>query len=410
MSGVAVVVTTYEDPRRLELVLDGLERQGPAFDEVVVADDGSARAPDPGPRPFPVRVVRQPDLGFRAAAARNLGAAATDAATLLFLDGDTVPGPGYVAALAGRCREAAATAPGRAAGRGLAVGRRRHVDLAGLGRAEVADVVATAGACAPQRLLGDPAWLAEGYARSADLRAADARSYRFVISAVLAVSRPLWDALGGFDESAVGYGGEDWELAHRAWLAGAELRHEPAAVGWHDGPDAGVRPPDPAARTRESIWLADRVPDPLARDPGLIWTVPAVAVELDDRGWEPEAVLLTCSALLRGSDARIWLRDAAVLRSGHWPGTDPRVAVGPPPDDVLSRAPVRVHVDRPVRPAGRASTLTQLCAAGGARYPGLSVVPARDRARDVPLPQGAPELVAPLGAERRLEAVWGRWA
>jgi hypothetical protein len=192
-------------------------------------------------------------------------------------------------------------------------------------------------------------------------------------------------------------------------VAGAELRHEPAAVAWHDGPDAGGRPPDPVARARESLWLADRVPDPMGRDPRLIWTVPAIAVELDDRGWETETVLLTCSALLAGSDARVWLRDGEVLRSGRWPGTDPRVAIGPPPDSVLSRVPVRVHVDRPVVPAGRVATLAGLCAYGGARYAGLSVVPARDRARDVPLPAGAPDLVAPLAADRRLEAVWGRW-
>lgn len=192
-TGVSVVVVTYDDPRRLGWVLDALATQHADLDEVVVADDGSPRPPDPGPRPFPVRVVRQEDLGFRAAAARNLGAAATspDAQVLVFLDGDTVPGPRYVAALAAACRSAGERATGRAAGRGLAVGRRRHADLAGLDDAGVAGFVAGHGSSAPQRVLAEPRWLADGYGASGDLRQADGRSYRFVISAVLAVTRPL---------------------------------------------------------------------------------------------------------------------------------------------------------------------------------------------------------------------------
>ena len=46
-----------------------------------------------------VRVVRQPRDGFRAAAARNLGAGHARGRVLCFLDGDTVPEDGYVAAL-----------------------------------------------------------------------------------------------------------------------------------------------------------------------------------------------------------------------------------------------------------------------------------------------------------------------
>ena len=181
--------------------------------EVVVADDGSAQPPRV---PAGVRVVRQEDLGFRAAAARNLGAAATTSPVLAFLDADTTPEPGYLAALLGRV----AACPDV-----LAVGRRRHADLSGDGTE-----------------LPEPAWLVDGYAASRDLLDADGRSFRFVISAVMACSRALFDDVGGFDERFVGYGGEDWDLAYRAWNAGAVLVHERAAVAWHDGPEWAARP------------------------------------------------------------------------------------------------------------------------------------------------------------------------
>ena len=68
---VSVVIPHYRSPRSLALVLTALELQDHPMDrlEVVVADDGSPEAPDPGDRPYDVRVVRQEDLGFRGAAA-----------------------------------------------------------------------------------------------------------------------------------------------------------------------------------------------------------------------------------------------------------------------------------------------------------------------------------------------------
>ena len=119
---VSVVIPHYRSPRSLALVLTALELQDHPMDrlEVVVADDGSPEAPDPGDRPYDVRVVRQEDLGFRGAAARNLGARASQGPVLLFLDQDTVPEPSYV-----RLMAAALT------GSVLAVGHRRHADLDG---------------------------------------------------------------------------------------------------------------------------------------------------------------------------------------------------------------------------------------------------------------------------------------
>ena len=83
---VSVVIPHYNDPASLERVVHAVRAQDYAGAvEIVVADDGSAEPPAIDG----VRVVRQADEGFRAAAARNLGAAAATGEVLAFLDADT---------------------------------------------------------------------------------------------------------------------------------------------------------------------------------------------------------------------------------------------------------------------------------------------------------------------------------
>ena len=126
---VSVVVPHFEQQAQLDRTLAAVLAQEPA--EVVVADDGSAVAPVV---PAGVRLVRQDDRGFRAAAARNLGAAQTTGDVLVFLDADTVPEPGFLDALVRR----AAACPDV-----LAVGRRRH-PLSGIAAKSPADFSAKA--------------------------------------------------------------------------------------------------------------------------------------------------------------------------------------------------------------------------------------------------------------------------
>ncbi len=91
---IAVIVTTYNWPRALAAVLRSLARQSHGDYQVLVADDGSgpdtARVVEQAAAGFPVplRHVWQEDTGFRAGAARNRAAAASNADYLLFLDGD----------------------------------------------------------------------------------------------------------------------------------------------------------------------------------------------------------------------------------------------------------------------------------------------------------------------------------
>lgn len=339
---VSVVVAHYQQHRQLGLVLAALDvaHPVPGGFEVVVADDGSAQTPESGEHPYPVRVVSHPRNGYRAAANRNQGARLARGEVLCFLDADTVPDPGYVAAMA------AATARSAT----LVVGRRRHADLASFDGADLQRWLLDRTRPGPTEL-DDPQWLIDGYRETDDLRAADDAGFRFVISAVLAVPRRVWEAAGGFDESFSRYGGEDWEFAQRCWLAGADLRHEPRAVAWHDGPDLSGRPALAAVKNVETVHLAKRLTHPLVRGAGLVHAMPDIVVEVDVSGWTLAQVVLSAESLLRGSDAGLWLTGADDdVRTAL--DEDPRVHDGSPPTEVLRRCRYRV------RPAGPVALVT----------------------------------------------------
>jgi len=252
---VTVVVAHYRQQAQLDRTLLALSRQDhPASRlEIVVVDDGSPETPRV---PDGVRLVVQEDRGFRLAAARNLGASVADGEVLCFLDADTAPEPGYVREL---------TRLPALASDVVAAGRRRHAALdRAAEEARVEEV-------APGLELDEPGWLRRAHAESRDLLDADDRSYRFVIGAVTACSADLFADTGGYDEGFTRYGGEDWEWAYRAWLAGGVLAHVPSAVAWHDGPEWSGR--DLADRQRaknaETLLLADLVPVPGSRGRGL---------------------------------------------------------------------------------------------------------------------------------------------
>ncbi len=321
---VSVVVAHYEQQVELDRTLAALGRQTRLPDEVVVADDGSRRAPRVPPG---VRLVRQDDDGFRAAAVRNLGVAATTGDVLVLLDADTTPEPDFVDRM---------VALPEALPEALVVGRRRHADLTGTGPGDAVEEVG------PALELPEPGWLRTAYADTRDLLDADGSGHRFVISAVLACSRWWYDELGGFDETFDAYGGEDWDLAHRSWTAGGLLAHRPDAVAWHDGPDAGARRRDPAARLAETVGVADRT-----SAPGTTWRGLA-------RG--PADVVVTCAPglgdaeLLVTLDSLLAALPRAVVRLGPrhraLVGADPRVV--PLEEDVPATARLHLVVRRGV--------------------------------------------------------------
>ncbi|KUI24337.1 hypothetical protein AU196_20825 [Mycobacterium sp. IS-1742] len=342
---VAVVIPFYNQHRELDRTLEALTRQTyPAhLVQVVVADDGSARAPSLPRSPLDIRVVRQEDRGFRAAAARNLGAAAADAAVLCFLDADTVPEPDYL--------RAATRLPAQLPD-ALVVGRRRYADLD-----------APASDTAP-RPLPEPRWLSDAYTATADLLHLDHRSYRYVISSVMSCSADLFTDTGGFDASFVGYGGEDWEFAHRALANGAVLHHAPDAVAWHHGPDwAGRDVPDRAAvKNAEAVALSRRITDPDARRSGLRYALPDIAVDIDGTGHTVGSLIATISCFL-AEDVGVWVRGEHAARLLAAVGAaDDRLHAGPVPPDVLRRCRFVVTTDgRAVLSRAGVASLLRIC-------------------------------------------------
>ncbi|MCG7418534.1 glycosyltransferase [Microbacterium sp. ACRRU] len=339
---VSVIVTHYAQPEELARTLAALAAQDHPADrlEIVVADDGSPEAPVV---PDGVRLVRQDDRGFRAAAARNLGVTASTGDVLCFLDADTTPEPGYVRALS----RLPALLP-----EAVTVGRRRHADLSGV---PPTVPVSEAG---PTRELSEPAWLRDEYARSGNLLRADDRSYRYVIGAVSACTRAFFDEVGGFDETYTTYGGEDWEWVHRAWQAGAILAHVPEAVAWHDGPDWSGRDLDRAREgNRQTLRLATDIPVAGSAGRGLLPAVPDLVVHLT--GEHSDAAVFLCVDALLGAFPRATVvLDAPPSTAAL--ASDPRVRSGAVPDGrVIWRLDRPVLVDDAGALAARLSALGQ---------------------------------------------------
>jgi glycosyltransferase involved in cell wall biosynthesis len=101
---ISIVVTTYNREDALAAVLRGLSRQTDPDFEVIVADDGSR--PDTallvetwkGQVGRRLNHIWHEDRGFRAAEIRNRAVLLSRGAYCVFLDGDCIPRPGFVAA------------------------------------------------------------------------------------------------------------------------------------------------------------------------------------------------------------------------------------------------------------------------------------------------------------------------
>jgi len=99
---ISLIITTYNRPDALELVLESTMQQKRLPDEIVIADDGSDKRTGvlieklALQSKVPLLHVWQPDEAFRAAMARNRAVAMTKSEYTIMIDGDMVLHPNFI--------------------------------------------------------------------------------------------------------------------------------------------------------------------------------------------------------------------------------------------------------------------------------------------------------------------------
>jgi GT2 family glycosyltransferase len=209
---LTVAVASYQRRASLLRLVSALEAEvdqvrgiGGEVRVVVVVDgstDGSVEALRSLELPFNLDVRWQPNRGL--AAARNVGLEVAKGGLVLFLDDDLIPSQGLLA---------------------------RHYDSHQHGPAHL-----LLGPCRPTASAGaSTAWLSWWEEHYNELsRAGEVERFdQFTVANASGPAELFADA-GGFDESFVGYGLEDYELGVRVLGNGVTMRYDDEAVAVHD--------------------------------------------------------------------------------------------------------------------------------------------------------------------------------
>ena len=243
---MTLVVSTYRAPESLEAVFRALADQSDASYEVVVADDGSGPATREivdrwrGELRQRVEHVWQPDEGFRAARARNLGALRAAGDFLVFLDGDCVPRRHFV-----RSVRASALAGW------FVVGRRFELPRQFTDRVHRERLPIHRWSLLRWRPLADGEFANLGYLTPRDRRRIGRLSVpEFVPHNYAYCSVGVWAsdfaAVNGYDMRYEGWGEEDVDLALRLRMHGLRGGHAgPQATVFHLWHDSRANPRHP---------------------------------------------------------------------------------------------------------------------------------------------------------------------
>jgi glycosyltransferase involved in cell wall biosynthesis len=237
---ISVIVTTYNREDALEAVLRSLARQTDHDFEVVVADDGSAAGTRQLVDGWKARLghrldhVWHEDKGFRAAEIRNRAILVSRGAYCIFLDGDCIVRPDFVAT---------------------------HRRLAQAGRFVTGNRILLS-AVLTAKVLRDKLvpetwsfadWVAERLRGGVNrvsallrlplgpLRGLRRRAWQGARSCNLAIWRSDLDRIDGFDADYTGWGKEDSDIIVRLLYAGVRRKDGVFATGvlhlWHPEAD-----------------------------------------------------------------------------------------------------------------------------------------------------------------------------
>lgn len=257
---ISIILTTYNREDALEAVLRSLARQTDQDFEVVVADDGSRAETAALIDGWKAKVghrllhVWHEDRGFRAAEIRNRAILAASGAYCIFLDGDCIARPDFVATHR------------RLAEPGVFVAGNRIL----LSPALTGQVLR--GKLAPETW-GLATWIGQrlrgGVNRVAallhlplgPLRRLRQAAWQGVRSANLAVWRADLDRVDGFDAGYSGWGKEDSDIIVRLLRAGVRRKDGAFATGvlhlWHPEADRQRLPAN--ERQLSDVIAADEI-------------------------------------------------------------------------------------------------------------------------------------------------------
>jgi len=257
---ISVIITTYNREDALEAVLRSLARQTDADFEVIVADDGSGPATVrlvdawKADVAYHIEHVWHEDRGFRAAEIRNRAVLASHGTYCVFLDGDCIVRPDFVA-IHRRLAE-----PGC-----FVTGNRILLSR------ELTEKVL-------REKLSPEVWSFSGWLSArwrggvnrlsallrlplGPLRRLRQRAWRGARSCNLAIWRSDLDRVDGFDADYSGWGKEDSDIIVRLLHAGVRRKDGAFATGvihlWHAEADRAWLPDN--ERKLADIVASDRV-------------------------------------------------------------------------------------------------------------------------------------------------------
>lgn len=203
----SILITTFNRPRALDLVLKTVATQSRIPDEVVVCDDGSLAETRMLVKQWeellPIRHAWQPDRDFRAARSRNLGVSKSYSDYLIWIDGDCLLPPNFVES------HIKLAEPGY-----LVAGGRRLLPHAET-QALLSDAESFERAFTHWKFRSIPLGI---------LRNMNPTAWEIVRTCNLGLHRDDLEKVGGFDESYVGWGREDSDFVARLIHDGVKVR------------------------------------------------------------------------------------------------------------------------------------------------------------------------------------------